>query len=103
MSIQRVPLGGRTTLRRHTDCETAAYNLKGTVRVYSGEDMAEVQFATSGDFMYIPANTWYRIENVGGTDWVEAIISRNAAEEIVQEHPQQPVLPADDHAVISPC
>ena len=85
MSVQRVPPGGRTLVHRHTNCETASYNLSGTVRVYSGEDLDEVQVAGPGDFMYIPANAWHVIENASQSEWVEAVIARNAAEEVVEE------------------
>jgi uncharacterized RmlC-like cupin family protein len=74
-------------VHRHLNCETASLNLKGTVRVYSGEDLHDVQRAEPGDFMYIPAGVWHLIENVSGEDWVEAVIARNAAEETVEDHP----------------
>lgn len=90
MTLQRVPPGGRTTLHRHTNCETASYNLRGTVRIYSGEHKEQVQEAGPGDFAYIPANVWHMVENASETEWVEAIIARDAAEEIVEEHPAAP-------------
>lgn len=87
MAIQRVPPGARTRLHRHTNCETASFNLRGTVKVYSGEHMEEVQEAGPGDFMYIAANAWHVIENASQTEWAEAVIARNAAEEIVEDYP----------------
>ena len=47
----------------HLEAETAAYVLKGHVRVYFGENFEEWIEAGPGDFIFVPANTPHIEEN----------------------------------------
>ena len=47
----------------HGDAETAAYVLKGKIRVYYGEDFKEWIEAGPGDYIFVPANFWHIEEN----------------------------------------
>ena len=47
----------------HLEAETAAYVLRGHVRVYFGENFEEWIEAGPGDFIFVPANTPHIEEN----------------------------------------
>ena len=59
----------------HGDAETAAYVVKGHIRVYFGEDLKEMVEAGPGDFIFVPANTPH-IEGNPYDEPAEAILSR---------------------------
>ena len=59
----------------HGEAETAAYVIRGSIRVYFGEDFKEYVDAGPGDFIYVPANTPHIEGNVTGEP-AEAILSR---------------------------
>ena len=59
----------------HGEAETAAYVLKGHVRVYFGEDFKEYAEAGPGDFIFVPAHL-HHIEGNPYDEPAEAILSR---------------------------
>ncbi len=59
----------------HGEAETAAYVLKGRIRVYFGEDLKEFVEAGPGDFIFVPANMPH-IEGNPYDEPAEAILSR---------------------------
>lgn len=59
----------------HGEAETAAYVVKGHIRVYFGEDFKEYAEAGPGDFLFVPANTPH-IEGNPYDKPAEAILSR---------------------------
>ena len=59
----------------HGEAETAAYVVKGRIRVYFGEDLKEFVEAGPGDFIYVPAHTPH-IEGNPYDEPAEAILSR---------------------------
>ena len=59
----------------HGEAETAAYVVKGRIRVYFGEDLKEFVEAGPGDFIFVPANTPH-IEGNPYDEPAEAILSR---------------------------
>ena len=59
----------------HGEAETAAYVLKGKIRVYFGEDLKEYVDAEAGDFVFVPANTVH-IEGNPSDEPAEAVLSR---------------------------
>lgn len=59
----------------HGEAETAAFVLKGHVRVYFGEDYKEYVEAGPGDFIYVPAN-FNHIEGNPYDEGAEAVLSR---------------------------
>ena len=59
----------------HGEAETAAYVLKGHVRVYFGEDFKEYAEAGPGDFIFVPAHMPH-IEGNPYDEPAEAILSR---------------------------
>jgi len=59
----------------HGEAETAAYVLKGHVRVYFGEDFKESVEAGPGEFIFVPANMPH-IEGNPYDEPAEAILSR---------------------------
>ena len=59
----------------HGEAETAAYVLKGRIRVYFGEDFKEYVEAGPGDFIFVPAHM-HHIEGNPYDEPAEAILSR---------------------------
>ena len=59
----------------HGEAETAAYVVKGHIRVYYGEDYKEYVEAGPGDFIFVPAN-FNHIEGNPYDEPAEAILSR---------------------------
>ena len=59
----------------HGEAETAAYVLKGQIRVYFGEDFKEYIDAGPGDFIFVPAHMPH-IEGNVTDEPAEAILSR---------------------------
>ena len=59
----------------HGEAETAAYVVKGHIRVYFGENFEEYAEAGPGDFLFVPANTPHIEGNPYGEP-AEAILSR---------------------------
>lgn len=59
----------------HGEAETAAYVVKGHIRVYFGEDLKEFVEAGPGDFIFVPAHTPH-IEGNPYDEPAEAILSR---------------------------
>ncbi len=59
----------------HGEAETAAYVIKGHIRVYYGEDYKEYIEAGPGEFIYVPAN-FNHIEGNPYDEPAEAILSR---------------------------
>lgn len=61
--------------------ETAIYMLKGSCRVFLGEDKQEYKDIFGSDFLYIPANVIHCPANIGETV-VEYIVARSSSEEL---------------------
>ncbi len=59
----------------HGEAETAAYVIKGHIRVYYGEDYKEWIEAGPGEFIFVPAN-FNHIEGNPYDEPAEAILSR---------------------------
>ena len=59
----------------HGEAETAAYVLKGHVRVYYGENFEEYVEAGPGDFIFVPAH-FDHIEGNPYDEPAEAVLSR---------------------------
>ena len=59
----------------HGEAETAAYVLKGRLRVYFGDEFKEYIEAGPGDFIYVPAHLPH-IEGNPYNDPAEAVLSR---------------------------
>ena len=59
----------------HGEAETAAYVLKGQIRVYFGEDFKEYIDAGPGDFIFVPAHMPH-IEGNVTDEPAEAVLSR---------------------------
>lgn len=59
----------------HGEAETAAYVLKGHVRVYFGDDFKEYVEAGPGEFVYVPAHM-HHIEGNPYDEPTEAVLSR---------------------------
>jgi len=59
----------------HGEAETAAYIVKGHIRVYFGEDYKEYIEGGPGDFLFVPAN-FNHIEGNPYDEPAEAILSR---------------------------
>ena len=59
----------------HGEAETAAYVLKGRIRVYFGEDFKESVEGGPGDFIFVPAHLPH-IEGNPYDDEAEAVLSR---------------------------
>ena len=59
----------------HGEAETACYVLKGSVRVYFGEDFKEYVEAGPGEYLFVPANTPH-IEGNPYDETAEIIVSR---------------------------
>jgi len=74
----RVTIGpaGRTKAHLHERHETAIYVLAGSCVVYSGPDLATMEAAGPGDYIYIPANTSHIAVNTSATEPLVAIIAR---------------------------
>ncbi|MBI4496603.1 MAG: cupin domain-containing protein [Chloroflexi bacterium] len=90
MALYRIPPGGRSVAHYHTNCETAVYLLRGTVRAYTGDDLSQVYDVEPGQFVYLPANEVHMVENLSATEWCEYVLARNAPTEIVVEVPVTP-------------
>ena len=60
----------------HGEAETAAYVLKGKVRVYFGEDFKEYIDAGPGDFLFVPAHVPH-IEANPFDETQEAVLARS--------------------------
>ena len=60
----------------HGEAETAAYVLKGKVRVYYGEDFKEFIDAGPGDFLFVPAHVPH-IEANPFDEPQEAVLARS--------------------------
>lgn len=59
----------------HEEAETAAYVLKGHIRVYFGQDFKEYVEAGPGDFIFVPSH----FEHIEGNPYdepAEAVLSR---------------------------
>ena len=59
----------------HGEAESAAYVLKGYIRVYYGEDYKEYVEAGPGDFLFVPAH-FNHIEGSPYDEPAEAVVSR---------------------------
>ena len=59
----------------HAEAETAAYVLKGHIRVYYGDDYKEYIEAGPGDFLFVPAH-FNHIEGNPYDEPAEAVLSR---------------------------
>jgi len=62
-------------IHHHGEAETAAYVLKGQIRVYFGEDFKEYVDASAGDFIFVPAHMPH-IEGNVTDEPAEAVLSR---------------------------
>ena len=86
MTVQRVPPGARSAPHSHANCETADYVISGCIRVVYGPRLEHVLEAGPGEFVYVPANEAHYVENPSSTEWVEVVLCRNAATEIVVDY-----------------
>ncbi len=68
----------------HAEAETAAYVLKGHVRVYFGEDFKEYAEAGPGDFIFVPAHL-HHIEGNPYDEPAEAILSRGPDSIVIKQ------------------
>ena len=59
----------------HGEAETAAFVLKGRVRVYFGEDFKEYEEAGPGDYIFVPAHI-HHIEGNPYDEPAEVVLSR---------------------------
>jgi len=66
--------------------ETADYVISGRIRVVYGLRLENVIEAGPGEFVYVPANEAHYVENPSPTEWVEVVLCRNAATEIVVDY-----------------
>ncbi len=72
-----IPPGGRTKAHLHEAHESAAYVLRGTIRVYHGEGLgAEPLTSTAGDYVFIPAGVPHVAVNASDSEEAVAILSR---------------------------
>jgi len=86
MTVQRVPPGARSEPHSHANCETADYVVSGRIRVVYGPGLENLIEAGPGEFVYVPADEPHYVENPSPTEWVEVVLCRNAATEIVVDY-----------------
>ena len=86
MTVQRVPPGARSEPHSHANCETADYVISGRIRVVYGPRLEHVIEAGPGEFIYVPANEPHYVLNPSSTEWVEVVLCRNAATEVVVDY-----------------
>lgn len=75
MGRVEIPPGGRTKAHIHEHHETAILVLEGSCDMYTGDGLTAHDVATTGDYVYIPANVPHVAVNRGDRDCV-AIIAR---------------------------
>jgi uncharacterized RmlC-like cupin family protein len=67
----------------HGDSETAAYVVRGVVRVYFGEAFREFVEAREGDFLFVPANLAHVEVNPSPDEPMEVILARGPENTVV--------------------
>ena len=67
----------------HGESETAAYVVRGVVRVYFGEGYREFVEAREGDFLFVPANMAHVEVNPSPDQPMEAILARGPDNTVV--------------------
>ena len=71
-----IPPGGRAQAHLHADHESAVYVVSGQARVWSGEDLSQVDLMSAGDFMYIPAGVPHLPANASNEEPLLAVVAR---------------------------
>ena len=67
----------------HGDSETAAYVIRGVVRVYFGEGFREFVEAREGDFLFVPANMPHVEVNPHPKEPMQVILARGPENTVV--------------------
>ena len=80
-----LPSNVEATAHQHP-FETAIYIIKGTALVHFGDDLENSVAIEAGDFLFIPPFLTHKPINQSNVP-LEYVVSRNAAEELAEEHP----------------
>jgi uncharacterized RmlC-like cupin family protein len=76
MQLLTIPPGGRAKAHKHEAHETAIYVLAGSGGMYFGERLEQHLVASSGEFMYIPANVPHLPYNMSQIEPCVAVVAR---------------------------
>lgn len=83
--VSRLPAGLRSSPHIHTNCESSIYVASGQGRVLTGVQLDRTLAVQPGDFLFVPPGAPHIVVNDGDVDLV-LIVSRNTAEERVEEY-----------------
>ncbi len=82
MGRAMAPPRSNSHIHHHGESETAAYVVKGRVRVYYGEGFQEYVEAGPGDYLFVPARL-HHIEANPGDEPLDVILSRGPDNTVV--------------------
>jgi len=83
MGYVRLPPGAVSAVHHHGPHETAAYVLRGRLRVRFGEGLSQEVEAGPGDFLFVPAGLPHQEVNPSVDEPVEVVAARNGPENVV--------------------
>jgi uncharacterized RmlC-like cupin family protein len=87
--LSRLAPGLRSSPHVHTNCESSIYVASGEGRVLTGANLDRVLVIQPGDFLFVPPGAPHVVVNDGDVDLV-LVVSRNTAEERVEEYANPP-------------
>ncbi len=85
MGLVRLPPGAVSAVHHHGPYETAAYVLRGRLRVRFGEGLAQEVEAGPGDFLFVPAHLPHQELNPSPEEPVEVVAARNSPHNVALE------------------
>jgi uncharacterized RmlC-like cupin family protein len=83
--LSRLAPGRRSSPHVHTNCESSIYVAAGQGRVLTGANLDRALAIRPGDFLFVPPGAPHIVVNDGDEDIV-LVVSRNTAEEHVEEY-----------------
>ncbi len=87
--LSRLPSGERSSPHVHTNCESSIYVASGHGHVLTGVNLDVILAVEPGDFLFVPPGAPHIVVNDGDVD-LELVVSRNTAEERVEEYTNPP-------------
>lgn len=83
--LSRIAPGGRGSAHVHTNCESSIYVVSGRGRMLTGDGLELELPMAPGTFLFVPPGAPHLPINDGDAELV-LVVSRNAAEEIVEDY-----------------
>lgn len=83
LGYAELPGGMVSSVHHHGEAESGIYIISGRARFYGGPDLADVQEAEAGDFIWVPPQLIHVEQNAREGEPVQMIVARSTQETLV--------------------